>query len=430
MTALRDWPTLSPSRFRILAVLGLVVCVLLACKNAFIQDDAFISFRYADHLAHGQGLTWNPGERIEGYTNFLWTVLMAVPIALRLDPVIASWAFGILLFVLTLVGTYRLGRDVLESPTYGLIVAGLAGTNFTFSSYATGGLETQLQACLLTWIAWLSLCRLRAATSTTGRTTIGISLLAASAVMTRMDSILCIAALCVVPFFESVVRERDLRTRLIRAAQWLVPIGLIVGSWLAWKLQYYGDLVPNTFHLRIAGLRSMRHGIFYLYTFVTSYWLGPAILFTALAAMHWSATRNEIRLAAIALCLWAAYILWAGGDFMEFRFMVPVIPLLFLLVGWMLRQVRDVPFVSAGLIASILAGSLTHAVFYSWTNEIESIATLKGNLSAEGSDWVEVGRVLGSMFGENAGGGEYSLRHPRPEPFPIIRDWIPSTCLG
>ena len=38
----------------------------------FICDDTFISARYADRLVHGQGLTWNNGEWVEGYTNLLW----------------------------------------------------------------------------------------------------------------------------------------------------------------------------------------------------------------------------------------------------------------------------------------------------------------------------------------------------------------------
>jgi hypothetical protein len=44
-----------------LAVLALLVAVLMALAwlNRFVQDDAFISFRYARNLAHGNGLTFN-----------------------------------------------------------------------------------------------------------------------------------------------------------------------------------------------------------------------------------------------------------------------------------------------------------------------------------------------------------------------------------
>lgn len=41
-------------------------------------DDAMISMRYAYNLAHGNGLVWNVGERVEGITNPLWTGIMAI----------------------------------------------------------------------------------------------------------------------------------------------------------------------------------------------------------------------------------------------------------------------------------------------------------------------------------------------------------------
>ncbi len=41
-------------------------------------DDAMISMRYAWNFSHGQGLVWNAGERIEGFTNLLWTLIMSV----------------------------------------------------------------------------------------------------------------------------------------------------------------------------------------------------------------------------------------------------------------------------------------------------------------------------------------------------------------
>jgi len=55
---------------------GVAVAVGLS-YGACSQDDAFISFRYAQNLVDGNGLVFNPGERVEGYTNLSWTLLMA-----------------------------------------------------------------------------------------------------------------------------------------------------------------------------------------------------------------------------------------------------------------------------------------------------------------------------------------------------------------
>ena len=53
-------------------------------------DDAFISFRYAENLSEGKGLVFNEGERVEGYSNFLWTLWIAAGLSLGFEA--GSWA--------------------------------------------------------------------------------------------------------------------------------------------------------------------------------------------------------------------------------------------------------------------------------------------------------------------------------------------------
>ena len=86
-----------------------VAGVVVAALRRFVQDDAFISFRYAKNLADGVGLVWNVGERVEGYTNFLWTVLMAPSFKIGVDVVVWSWALSIACFaaVLLMISTWR-----------------------------------------------------------------------------------------------------------------------------------------------------------------------------------------------------------------------------------------------------------------------------------------------------------------------------------
>src|SRR6266550_3321989 len=82
-------------------VLGLVLPSMLLVLNmvrvrAFTVDDAYISYRYARNFARGLGLVYNPGERIEGYTNFLWTLLIGFGFKLHLDPeAVAKIAGGV-----------------------------------------------------------------------------------------------------------------------------------------------------------------------------------------------------------------------------------------------------------------------------------------------------------------------------------------------
>src|SRR5687768_17195064 len=66
-------------------LLGLVAPMIYAIYamtrvKQFTVDDSYISFRYARNWARGLGLVYNEGERIEGYTNFLWTIILGVGI--------------------------------------------------------------------------------------------------------------------------------------------------------------------------------------------------------------------------------------------------------------------------------------------------------------------------------------------------------------
>src|SRR5437870_9145345 len=89
----------------VLAALGTLAGFLwltLAC-SPFVIDDAFISFRYAENLVRGYGLVYNPGERVEGYTNFLWVLLIAGFHALGADSLSAAKVLGALANASTLI---------------------------------------------------------------------------------------------------------------------------------------------------------------------------------------------------------------------------------------------------------------------------------------------------------------------------------------
>jgi arabinofuranosyltransferase len=63
----------------VLIAVGVVTlaCLARAMQLAWLSDDGFISFRYAQNLAEGRGLVYNAGEYVEGYTNLLWTLALA-----------------------------------------------------------------------------------------------------------------------------------------------------------------------------------------------------------------------------------------------------------------------------------------------------------------------------------------------------------------
>jgi len=76
------------------------------------EEDAFISFRFADNLAEGYGPVFNRGGRaVEGYTNFLWVAWLAALHRQWPDTVLhALWSGFALGFLVLSLGAHALLR--------------------------------------------------------------------------------------------------------------------------------------------------------------------------------------------------------------------------------------------------------------------------------------------------------------------------------
>jgi hypothetical protein len=102
-----------------LAVALLIFMVLVAYyarSYRVLQDDAYISLRYADNLVHGHGLTFNVGDRVEGYSNFLWVILMAGAVKLGIHPVAFVKVVGVLSGLLLVLAVWRFSEDFSQLP--------------------------------------------------------------------------------------------------------------------------------------------------------------------------------------------------------------------------------------------------------------------------------------------------------------------------
>jgi hypothetical protein len=114
----------------------------------FIKDDAYISFRYAHNLVTGQGLVFNHGERVEGFTNFLWVFVVAPFEALGWDLFQVCEVLGTLLGIACLVATARLTAAVNGERRAGSHLWGAfwLATSPSFVLWAQSGLEQALGA--------------------------------------------------------------------------------------------------------------------------------------------------------------------------------------------------------------------------------------------------------------------------------------------
>ncbi len=148
------------------AAWGLLTAVMVVCLGWLAQmsftveghryfvlaDDAMISMRYAYFLAHGQGLVWNPGPRVEGFTNFGWTLVMAavhlLPVPLRFAS-LGLQLINVLLHLVLTAYVYRFVRPR-AGEAAALGAAALVGLDAPLMAYGLMGFETSLQTLLVT----------------------------------------------------------------------------------------------------------------------------------------------------------------------------------------------------------------------------------------------------------------------------------------
>ena len=326
-----------------------VVAAVAAWIVRFVQDDAFITYRYARNLARGEGLVFNAGEQVEGYTNFLWTLLHALPEWLGWSAPVFSQVVGIALMVATVAVTLRFARRLFGSEAFAFLVALTLLANMTFLTYATGGLETMQQTLLVISVAALLLpapgTRGAAALddATWARRRLAAGVLIGVAVLTRLDSVVLLGTWVLVHLVvqwrneeRSEVRARTLGASLLQIG---LPAAALAVPWFAWKLAYYGNLLPNTFYAKSAGspVVPVLYGLGYLLAFFLSY---AAFLLIG----RWRKYRGElfavpgVAQLLVVLPVWFLYICAVGGDFMEFRFMVPVLPAMAMVAAFLIDR--------------------------------------------------------------------------------------------
>ena len=315
----------------IAAVLALVVAGLTARSLGLGPvDDAFISLRYATNWARGLGLSFNPGETVEGYTNFLWVALETAAIRLGADPVAAMQTLGWLsLAGLAWVLALFLQRLVVPGRS---LLATLGATAIALHPCLIGWAAAGMESCL--YAALVLLCLLVALSCTGVPKAVTVGVILALAAMTRPE------AVALVPVLASVVWLR--RRQLLEVGWVLAGFTLVYGVYFLARWTHFGYLLPNTFYAKLdyGNVPLLQRGVLYLWDFVQA---SPVVVVLALLATA-MARRAPLWVQAAAMTAGAQMllVLWEGGDhFAMFRFFVPVIPLLGVLALYPVVRVAE-----------------------------------------------------------------------------------------
>jgi arabinofuranosyltransferase len=320
-----------------LPVIALSTALLVTCLwylvVVYSNDDAFISFRYAENLLNGHGLVFNPGERVEGYTNFLWTLMIAGTMAMGLDPVFSSRFLGLILGVATVLLVYRFGtRIARRTPAQAAIAPVLLAFSVPFGIWTFSGLETPLFSFLALLGTFLFMLEWRESARFPFS-----AICFALAAFTRPEGVLIFA----VSFLARGWRLWSSKARLApregrRYILWTMLFLIVYGTYFAWRFSYYGYLLPNTFYVRQPTSWAQRwphwfRGFAYVRDFIVING-GLLFLLPALLALRKRVDEWHYYVGTLAL-VWTGYLIYVGGDpKVYFRLVALMLPLIYLLV--------------------------------------------------------------------------------------------------
>jgi 4-amino-4-deoxy-L-arabinose transferase-like glycosyltransferase len=324
-------------RFPHRVAFGVAVAALLlhsAWLHPWAIDDAYIYLRYAQNLAGGEGIVYNVGERVEGYTTFVWVVLLGAGGALGLDLLILAKLLGTA-FALAALGLLASAHLFVEgiTPRTSAVATLLLGSCGAFTAWATGGMDATMVGFFSTLIFMLHAWAMQAPGDRSRAWVVGA--VGGLAVVARPECVLVLSVLGADRLW-SDVRRRDWSS-----AHMVGAFLVVYAPYYAWRYSYYGYPLPNTFYAKVGATSAqLARGAEYVGRF---FWSSLALSLVALASIPLLGrlSRQVPRAAVLpaAFVLHTIYVLAVGGDAMPaFRFFVSVVPLLCLAAALVLME--------------------------------------------------------------------------------------------
>ena len=291
-------------------VIGIFVFVLLSKNIDVTQDDAYISFRYAANYLSGKGLVYNYGERIEGYTNFLWVITLIISKAVfGIDYLVASKFLGIFFgnLILFLVIFFLKDHFGKVPPVLYLSTIMVLLSNLSFVYWSVSSMETSAFA----FAVLLALVMEK-------RYPILSPAIAAIATLIRPEGVLVFVSILI---SRLIFKQKNI-------LYYLLMYGILLLPFAVFKVVYYGSLIPNTYFAKSGlGFEYLRSGIEYFWSFIEKPGVYGLIFLPVLVSVkrYWKLHHLQY----IYLVIYVIYIIIAGGDVLKaYRFFVPILPVL------------------------------------------------------------------------------------------------------
>ncbi len=308
-----------------LALAGATVLVFRCIQIwTFTVDDAFITFRYSKNLASGFGPVFNiTGPRAEGYTSFLWMLVMAVPNFLHYGVESYAKVLGILATLGTM-GWIAIFLWRANSPTgrdFRIIAAGLAvffyGLLPETAIHAVSGMETAGYTFLLAGFLTLTYLAIKGEKWATNWLPVAALLTG----LMRPEANLIVGILLVFVWLITAHKKGF----LLRTGLFYVLPGAL---YFLWRWNYYGVLLPLPYYIKTTtpGFPGLQIAVPFL-----AFLLGNLGLYLGIGLFS---ERKAITILWLAMAADIGFFLFSRPimDY-NFRFLFPIMPLALILAG-------------------------------------------------------------------------------------------------
>ena len=344
------------------ALIGIFLNNIIAIR--FIQDDVYTSFRYVKNFINGNGLVFNPGERVEGYTNFLWVVILSLPmyvgkmfsvdfkieeIAQTLS-IIFSCAVIIETYYLSMIIKLKIGESFPKQKPMLAGAENLAPVILMVYSvpllyWGVSAMETSLfvSLMLLSIIFYLKgLSDIKP-----NKLFITVSLLNS---LVRPEGIFIFGMIMTHNFLWNYFESRNhnfsegIRKSFDKKYRTeIFSYLLLIFIFICFRMMYYGYPLPNTFYAKTEFTTEfIGRGWKYFLEFAKPYLMFGTFLIFPIVLYGGKEIRKEFSLLYGIVILWIIAIIAIGGDVLPVnRFFLPLMPIVYILLVKSIKSIID-----------------------------------------------------------------------------------------
>ncbi len=310
-----------------------IIFLILALKLDFISDDSFISYRYGKNFAEGNGLVYNLGEKVEGYSNFSWVILNSLAINYNVNPLWFSRWFSLICSLIIFILMFYVSEKYFNVKfPFSMVAVILLAFNVGFLIWVLSGMETVFFT-LLVLLSGFYVIRFISNGKKINLYLCSFSLLLCS--LTRPEGILFVMVTYVFLVYYLIVSKEF---NLARAISYiLIPVLVFLVLYVlyfSWRYNYYGYIFPNTYYAKIGGgYKQEIRGLYYIYKFARESLGVGLLLILPCYFIYKNANDNKVKFLLVVICGYISYVIFIGGDGIgPQRFIVPVMPWMFLLI--------------------------------------------------------------------------------------------------